>query len=125
MPNDQTHVFKGVNSLPFEARYDNYIGGEWVAPKSGKYFTNTTPITGAEIGQIARSNAEDIEAALDAKGEAQAANAARQIATRIPGTQITLSKLIDLGPYGAQDHAGTTPGRGVIDTAVFIGGEIA
>ena len=66
MPNDQTHVFKGVNSLPFEARYDNYIGGEWVAPKSGKYFTNTTPITGAEIGQIARSNAEDVEAALDA-----------------------------------------------------------
>ncbi|MFC3528071.1 aldehyde dehydrogenase [Paracoccus mangrovi] len=66
MPNDQTHVFKGVNSLPFADRYDNYIGGEWVAPKSGKYFTNTTPITGAEIGQIARSNAEDVEAALDA-----------------------------------------------------------
>ena len=60
MPNDQTHVFKGVNSLPFADRYDNYIGGEWVAPKSGKYFTNTTPITGAEIGQIARSNAEDV-----------------------------------------------------------------
>ena len=50
MPNDQTHVFKGVNSLPFAERYDNYIGGQWVAPKSGKYFTNTTPITGAEIG---------------------------------------------------------------------------
>ncbi len=66
MPNDQTHEFKGVNALPFEARYDNYIGGEWVAPKSGKYFTNTTPITGAEIGQIARSNADDVEAALDA-----------------------------------------------------------
>ena len=66
MPNDQTHVFKGVNSLPFAERYDNYIGGQWVAPKSGKYFTNTTPITGAEIGQIARSNAEDIELALDA-----------------------------------------------------------
>ncbi len=47
-----------------------------------------------------------LAAALDAKGEAQAASAARQIASRIPGTQIDLSRLIDLGPYGAQDHAG-------------------
>ena len=66
MPNDQTHDFKGVGVMPFAKRYDNFIGGEWVAPKSGKYFTNTTPITGAEIGEIARSNADDIEAALDA-----------------------------------------------------------
>ncbi|MDO5657100.1 MAG: aldehyde dehydrogenase family protein [Paracoccus sp. (in: a-proteobacteria)] len=66
MPNDQTHAFKGVKALPFASRYDNFIGGKWVAPKSGKYFTNTTPITGAEVGEIARSDAADIEAALDA-----------------------------------------------------------
>ena len=66
MPNDQAHEFKGVSTLPFAKRYDNFIGGKWVAPKSGKYFTNTTPITGAEIGEIARSGADDIEAALDA-----------------------------------------------------------
>ena len=66
MPNDQTHEFKGVNTTPFAKRYDNYIGGEWVAPKAGRYFTNTTPITGAEVGEVARSGAEDIEAALDA-----------------------------------------------------------
>ena len=66
MPNDQTHPFRGVNALPFEERYDNFIGGQWVPPKSGKYFINTTPITGGEIGEIARSGPEDIEAALDA-----------------------------------------------------------
>jgi aldehyde dehydrogenase len=66
MPNDQTHEFKGVGVLPFAKRYDNFIGGTWVAPKSGKYFMNTTPITGGEIGEIARSGAEDVEAALDA-----------------------------------------------------------
>ena len=66
MPNDQTHEFKGVGVMPFARRYDNFIGGKWAAPKSGKYFINTTPITGGEIGEIARSNAEDIEAALDA-----------------------------------------------------------
>lgn len=57
MPNDQTHDFKGVNVSPFAKRYDNYIGGEWVAPKAGRYFVNTTPITGGEIGEIARSDA--------------------------------------------------------------------
>ena len=66
MPNDHTHDFKGVNVSPFAPRYDNYIGGKWVAPKAGRYFTNTTPITGAVIGEIARSDASDIEAALDA-----------------------------------------------------------
>lgn len=73
MPNDQTHEFKGVGVMPFARRYDNFIGGEWAAPKSGRYFTNTTPITGAEIGEIARSNADDIEAALDAAHKAKGA----------------------------------------------------
>lgn len=66
MPNDQSHEFKGVGVMPFEKRYDNFIGGDWVAPKAGRYFTNTTPITGGEIGEIARSDSSDIEAALDA-----------------------------------------------------------
>ena len=66
MPNDQAHEFKGVGVMPFARRYDNFIGGQWTAPRSGRYFTNTSPITGGEIGEIARSDAEDIEAALDA-----------------------------------------------------------
>ncbi|PZQ58703.1 MAG: aldehyde dehydrogenase [Sphingomonas taxi] len=51
---------------PFAARYDNYIGGKWAPPKAGRYFDNTSPITGKVVGQIARSQAEDVEAALDA-----------------------------------------------------------
>ncbi|MGH8088416.1 MAG: aldehyde dehydrogenase, partial [Stenotrophomonas sp.] len=50
----------------FKPRYGNYIGGEWVAPRSGQYFENTTPVTGKVFTEVARSNAEDIEAALDA-----------------------------------------------------------
>jgi len=50
----------------FKPRYDNYIGGQWVAPRSGQYFDNTTPITGRVLTSVARSNAEDVEAALDA-----------------------------------------------------------
>jgi aldehyde dehydrogenase len=56
---------------PFAERYDNYIGGEWTAPKSGRYFENFSPVTGCAIGQIARSDAADIEAALDAAHKAK------------------------------------------------------
>ncbi len=49
-----------------KARYDNFIGGKWVAPVRGQYFTNVTPITGQPVCEIARSTAEDIELALDA-----------------------------------------------------------
>ncbi len=51
---------------PFKARYDNFIGGKFVAPVNGRYFENITPITGVTINEIARSDAADIELALDA-----------------------------------------------------------
>jgi aldehyde dehydrogenase len=44
-------------------RYDNFIGGEWVAPVKGQYFDNPTPISGEIVGTVARSTAEDIEKA--------------------------------------------------------------
>ncbi len=53
-------------------RYDNFIGGQWVAPVNGQYFTNLTPVTGKPLCDIARSTAEDIELALDAAHKARA-----------------------------------------------------
>ncbi len=50
----------------FKPRYDNYIGGQWVAPSAGRYFENTSPVTGQVLCEIARSDATDIEKALDA-----------------------------------------------------------
>ncbi len=50
----------------FRKRYDNFIGGKWTAPAGGEYFDNVTPVTGKVFTQIARSNKDDIEAALDA-----------------------------------------------------------
>ena len=52
--------------LQFKAKYDNFIGGKWVAPTKGVYFDVVTPITGKPYTQAARSSAEDIELALDA-----------------------------------------------------------
>jgi aldehyde dehydrogenase len=58
---------------PFKKQYGNYIGGEWVAPIDGQYFDNLTPVTGQAFTSIPRSNAKDIEAALDAAHKAKAA----------------------------------------------------
>jgi len=55
-----------VKTAPFKARYDNFIGGAFVAPANGRYFENTSPITGQVLCQVARSDAQDIELALDA-----------------------------------------------------------
>jgi len=51
---------------PYKAKYGNFIGGEWREPVSGRYFDNITPITGGKLCEIARSDAADIELALDA-----------------------------------------------------------
>jgi aldehyde dehydrogenase len=52
--------------MSFAARYDNYIGGDWVAPAQGRYFENPTPVTGQTFCEVARSDEADIEKALDA-----------------------------------------------------------
>jgi aldehyde dehydrogenase len=52
--------------MSFSARYDNYIGGQWVAPAQGRYFENPTPVTGQTFCEVARSDEADIEKALDA-----------------------------------------------------------
>ena len=58
---------------PFAKRYDNYIGGEWRPPSAGKYFDNVSPVTGLPVCEIARSDASDVEAALDAAHAAKEA----------------------------------------------------
>ena len=67
---------------PFAARYDNFIGGKFTAPKAGRYFDNISPITGRAVGQIARSDAADIEAALDAAHAAKDAWGKTSVAER-------------------------------------------
>jgi len=47
-------------------RYENFIGGHWVAPVDGEYRANLSPATGQPICEVAHSGAQDIELALDA-----------------------------------------------------------
>jgi aldehyde dehydrogenase len=65
----QTSVQEAVDTLRkggVKSKYENFIGGRWVAPIKGKYFTDYSPINGEPICEIARSSAEDVEKALDA-----------------------------------------------------------
>ncbi|MDO4637853.1 MAG: aldehyde dehydrogenase family protein [Lautropia sp.] len=57
--------------FPFQKKYGNYIGGKWVPPVSGHYFENISPITGKVFCEVPRSDAADIELALDAAHAAQ------------------------------------------------------
>ena len=56
----------------FEQQYENYIGGEWVAPVDGEYFENTSPVDGSFFGNIPRSNQKDIDLAVKAAWKAAA-----------------------------------------------------
>ena len=80
--NDMTHTEAGTYVSPFKARYDNFIGGAFVPPAKGRYFDNVTPITGEKITECARSDAADVELALDAAHDAKTAWGATAAAER-------------------------------------------
>ncbi len=50
----------------FDDRYDNYIGGKWVAPVDGNYFENISPVDGNVMAKVAQSNDKDIDLAIEA-----------------------------------------------------------
>ena len=50
----------------FKSRYENFIGGEWVAPLEGGYFENVSPVTGEAFCEVPRSTPADLKIALDA-----------------------------------------------------------
>ena len=63
-----TYEAPGRPGSPVELRkrYENFIGGAWIAPTTGAYRENLTPSTGEAFCEVADSGAADIELALDA-----------------------------------------------------------
>ncbi|MDO6680395.1 aldehyde dehydrogenase [Shewanella sp. 10N.286.52.C2] len=60
------------SEMSYKSVYQNFIGGQWVEPVNGKYFDNISPVNGQVFCKIPRSDAQDIELALDAAHKAQA-----------------------------------------------------
>ncbi len=50
----------------FKSQYENFIGGEWVAPVDGQYFENYSPVDGSLIAKVAQSNIKDVNLAVEA-----------------------------------------------------------
>src|ERR1035437_2196734 len=63
-------------------RYENFIGGKWLAPTRGKYRVNLTPATDGPITEVAKSTPEDVEIALDAAHAAKDAWGEASLAER-------------------------------------------
>jgi aldehyde dehydrogenase len=59
--------------VELKPRYENFIGGFWIAPISGKYTENLSPVTGRPFTEVPLSTPEDIELALDAAHAAKEA----------------------------------------------------
>ncbi|EFV12829.1 acetaldehyde dehydrogenase ExaC [Segniliparus rugosus] len=70
------------SSFAFQPSYDNFIGGEWVAPAEGRYFDNASPVDGREFTKVARSTAADVDLALDAAHRAADKWGATSVAER-------------------------------------------
>jgi aldehyde dehydrogenase len=70
-----TYAPPGESDSPveLESRYENFIGGRWVAPVGGEYSPNRTPATGEVFTEVPRSTPEDVELALDAAHAARPA----------------------------------------------------
>ena len=59
--------------IHLKKRYENFINGEWTPPTDGQYFENVTPVTGQVLCHVPRSNAADVNKAIDAAHAAREA----------------------------------------------------
>jgi len=61
---------QGSDFLKIKDRYELFIDGKWVKPKSGKYFPSINPATEAQLTEIAEGNAADVDRAVKAARKA-------------------------------------------------------
>jgi aldehyde dehydrogenase len=73
---------KEGSPVQLQDRYENFIGGEFVAPTTSEYHENLTPSTGETFCEVAYSGERDIELALDAAHAAKDAWGKRSPAER-------------------------------------------
>ncbi|HEX4640667.1 MAG TPA: aldehyde dehydrogenase family protein, partial [Chthoniobacterales bacterium] len=68
--------------IKLQKRYPLFIGGKFVAPRSGKYFDSINPATEEKLAEIADANAKDVGAAVSA-----ARRAYKNIWSKMPGRE--------------------------------------
>jgi aldehyde dehydrogenase (NAD+) len=68
--------------IRLKPRYQLFIGGKFVAPRSGKYFDSINPATEEKLAEIAEADAKDVGAAVSA-----ARRAYRNVWGKMPGRE--------------------------------------
>lgn len=61
---------EATDHVKLQSRYELFVGGKWVAPKSGKYFATVSPSTEETLAEVAEANAEDVDLAVRAARKA-------------------------------------------------------
>jgi len=61
---------ESTDIVRLEDRYGLFIGGEFVEPKSGKYFQTINPATEEVLAEVAEAGPEDVDLAVKAAREA-------------------------------------------------------
>lgn len=57
---------ESTSHIQLKEQYDLFIGGEWVAPASGKYFDSVNPATEEVIARVAHASSQDVDLAVKA-----------------------------------------------------------
>ena len=61
---------EATDHIRLKPRYEQFIGGKFVAPASGKYFTTANPADEKVIAEVAEGSAEDVDRAVKAARKA-------------------------------------------------------
>src|SRR5256714_10900902 len=68
--------------IRLQKRYPLFIGGKFVAPKSGEYFDSINPATEEKLAEIAEADARDVDLAVKS-----ARRAYRNVWSKMPGRE--------------------------------------
>lgn len=61
---------EGTDHIKIEKRYQLFIDGKFVSPKSGKYFATVNPATEEKLSEVAEASAADVDLAVKAANKA-------------------------------------------------------
>ena len=61
---------ESTNHIQLKKKYDLFIDGKWVKPKSGKYFKSINPANEEVLAEVAHADADDVDLAIKAARKA-------------------------------------------------------
>jgi aldehyde dehydrogenase (NAD+) len=73
---------EATDHVKIKPRYELFIGGEWKAPRSKKYFDTISPSTEKKLSEIAEANEKDVDDAVTA-----ARHAYEKYWSKMPGSE--------------------------------------